>query len=171
MGIDRIAVIGISGSGKSTFARALAVQSALPLLHGDQLEWTPNWSLRADGDLKALHEDWITQPRWIIEGWIDPVRTERLNAADLVIDLDLPGWLCAARVLARMVRGARRAEMPEGCVDRWSWRTLKWVALRMERPFIDSALRQASVRNYVRLRSPRQAEEWLKAFQRTRMLA
>ena len=162
MPIDRVAVIGISGCGKSTFASALAERTGLPLLHGDQLEWLADWKLRPESELAQLHAQWIAEPRWIIEGWIDRARAERLNAADLVIDLDFPAWLCAARVLARMLRGERRAEMPLGCIDQFSWRTLTTVLLRKERAFIDDALKRVSMKNYLRLRTPREARDWLR---------
>lgn len=161
MNVDRIAVVGISGSGKSTFARELATRTGLPLLHGDQLEWLANWVVRPDDEITMLHESWLATPRWIIEGWIDLMRVQRLNAAELVIDLDFPGRLCARRVLARMLRGERRAEMPDGCVDRFSWRMLGWVVRRAERPSIDCALKAATLRRYVRLKSPREASDWL----------
>ncbi len=70
MKADRIAVVGISGSGKSTFAKALAARTGLPLLSGDQLDWLPHWGVRPDAELSALHAEWIAGPRWIIEGWI-----------------------------------------------------------------------------------------------------
>ena len=162
MEIDRIAIVGISGSGKSTFSRTLAAQTGLPLLHGDQLDWTANWGVRGNRELDALHKDWVARPRWIIEGWIDPDRVERLVAADLVIDLDLPGWLCAARVLARMIRGVRREEMPEGCIDRFGRQTLGWVLWKKERPFVDKTLSAAAMKRYVRLGTPREAADWLK---------
>ncbi len=161
MTFDRVAVVGISASGKSTFSRALAARTGLPLQHGDQLDWLANWGARPDRELTALHETWIAQPRWIIEGWIDPERVARLDAADLVIDLDFTGWQCAARVLTRMLRGTRRPEMPDGCVDRFSWQTLNWVLWKKERPFIDKALRAATMKNYVRLKTPREAASWL----------
>lgn len=161
MKFDRIAVIGISGSGKSTFAKKLAERTGLPLLHGDRLDWTENWGVRAKEELDAQHKDWIARPQWIIEGWIDPQRVERLNAADLVVDLALPGWLCATRVLARMLRGVRRIEMPEGCVDKFQPHVLDWVFFKRERPFIDDALRAANVRTYVQLKSRREAADWL----------
>lgn len=41
--INRIAIIGISASGKSVFARELAGKTGLPLIHMDQLFWTGNW--------------------------------------------------------------------------------------------------------------------------------
>jgi adenylate kinase family enzyme len=161
MRFDRVAVIGISGSGKSTFASALAARTGLPLLHGDQLEWQADWKLRPEPDLHALHTRWIEQPRWIIEGWMEPARVERLNGADIVIDLDLSAALCATRVLMRMLRGEQRSEMPAGCVDRFSWRMLSTVLLRKERPYIDDALRAATLKNYVRFRTRRQSADWL----------
>lgn len=39
----KIAIVGISGSGKSTFARSLSVKTGLPLHHMDSLYWTSNW--------------------------------------------------------------------------------------------------------------------------------
>jgi adenylate kinase family enzyme len=162
MNFNRIAVIGISASGKSRFASALAARTGLPLLHGDQLEWLPNWTLRPERELAALHANWLARPRWIIEGWVDPDRAERLSAADLVIDLDFPSWLCASRVLSRMVRGEQRSEMPDGCVDRFSWRTFSTVLFSKERPFLDGALKSTTMKNYVRLRTPREAANWLR---------
>ena len=161
MSLDRIAVIGISTSGKSTFARALAARTNLPLWHGDQLDWLANWGVRPDDELSAMHRAWIAEPRWIIEGWIDVGRTARLDRADLVIDLDFSAVRCAARVLRRMLVATRRPEMPPGCIDRFNWQTLDWVLWKKERPAIDAALGAAKLKSYVRLRTPRDAAKWL----------
>ena len=159
MNLDRIAVIGISASGKSTFSRALAARTGLPLRHGDQLDWLANWGVRPQDELNVIHNAWIAEPRWIIEGWIDVGRTARLDTADLVIDLDFS----AARVLRRMLVAERRPEMPPGCVDRFSWQTLDWVLWKKERPAIDAALGAAKLKSYVRLRTPRAATKWLQS--------
>src|SRR5712671_520906 len=151
MTADRIAVIGISASGKSTFARALAARTGLPLRHGDQLDWLADWGVRPDDELDVMHRAWIAQPRWIIEGWVDAARADRLNAADLVIDLDFSGPRCALRVFKRMLARKRRSEMPAGCIDRFSRQTLGWVLLKKERPSIEAALNAATVKRYVRL--------------------
>jgi adenylate kinase family enzyme len=158
---DRIAVVGISASGKSTFARELAKRTGLPLLHGDQLDWIPDWGVRPASDLAEMHAEWIARPRWIIEGWIDPERVARLNTADVVVDLDYSRWRCTWRVLKRMLKRIRREEMPEGCVDRFQPHVLDWVFFKRERPSIDSALRAATLKNYVRLGNPREAKVWL----------
>ena len=164
MKFDRIAVVGISASGKSTFARALAKRAGLPLLYGDRLEWLPNWVVRPKEELDELHRTWIEQPRWIIEGWIDAERADRLNAANIVVDLDYSRWRCAWHLLARMLRGEKREEMPDGCVDRYSVGRLSVVFWKKERPAIDGALAVAKIRNYVRLKSPREAAAWLEKF-------
>lgn len=158
---ERIAIVGISASGKSTFARALAARTGLPLLHGDELEWMPDWVQRPPDALQAMHAQWLARPRWIIEGWIDLERVSRLNAADLVIDLDYSRWLCAWRVLKRMLRRQRRAEMPPGCVDRFQPEYLSTVFFKKERPFVDGALRAAAIKDYRRFTTPRAAAAWL----------
>jgi len=160
---DRIAVVGISASGKSTFARALGARTALPVLHGDQLDWMENWGERPAADLATMHAGWLARPRWIIEGWIDPMRAERLSTADLVIDLDFSRWVCTARVIGRQLRRVKRPEMPEGCVDRVQPHVIDWVFWKKERPFIDNALKAAVMKRYVRLTSPRAARTWLAA--------
>jgi adenylate kinase family enzyme len=160
---DRIAVVGIRAAGKSTFARALADRTGLPLLHGDQLEWLPNWRLRPPADLETMHVQWIVQPRWIIEGWVEPDRAARLSAADIVVDLDFSRWVCTWRVLKRMLRRGRRAEMPDGCDERFQPHALPLVFFKQERPSVDAALATATIKSYVRLKSPREAAAWLAA--------
>ena len=39
----RVLVVGISGAGKSTFSRALAQKTGLPLIHLDKEFWQPGW--------------------------------------------------------------------------------------------------------------------------------
>lgn len=164
MSPDRIAIIGVSAAGKSTFARALARRTGLPLLHGDQLEWLPDWVVRPKVELDRLHRSWIERPRWIIEGWIDVDRVDRLDTADIVIDLDYSRWRCAWRLLARMLSGVQREEMPQGCRDALSFRHLGVVLAKQERHAIESALAASTMKNYVRFKTPGEATQWLQQF-------
>jgi len=54
---------------------------------------------------------------------------ERLNACDTVFFLDVPRGQCLSRVLRRqLLNGGRaRAEMPEGCAERFSLEFLAWI--------------------------------------------
>src|SRR5689334_13741303 len=44
----RVLVDGMMGSGKSTFARALAARTGLPLIHLDLHYWKPGWVRPSD---------------------------------------------------------------------------------------------------------------------------
>jgi hypothetical protein len=46
----RVLVDGMMGSGKSTFARALAARTGLPLIHLDVHYWKPGWVRPSDDE-------------------------------------------------------------------------------------------------------------------------
>ena len=158
---QRIAVIGISGSGKTTFARKLADKLNLPLFHADSVEWAPNWQVRDEGEIFDTYRTWIDQPKWVIEGWVDHHRKARLSKADLVVDLDYSRWRCTWRELIRMTQGENRPELPSGCADRLSWKRLMIAFWRKERPIIVEAVKSANIKSYLRLTSPASADAWL----------
>jgi adenylate kinase family enzyme len=41
--MDRVVVLGIPGSGKSTISRFLGDHFGIPVLHLDTIFWLPNW--------------------------------------------------------------------------------------------------------------------------------
>lgn len=141
----RIAIIGISGSGKTTFAHALQRATGLPLYHADQLFWRGSWHpVPADQYLQA-HSEWVGRNKWIIEGYVDSSLAQRLQRADVIIYLTPPPWVCAGRVVKRWLahRKNARPELPPEALERLSLQFL-WVVLSSaERPSIEAALRQA----------------------------
>lgn len=140
--VRRIAVIGISGAGKTTAARELAAATGLPLFHMDALFWRGAWEPVPEPEYLEAHARLVAQERWIIEGYVDAAMAQRLQAAERIIDLDPPGWLCAARVLRRgwTHRAKARPELPTEALERTSPAFLWRVLTRAERPAIDAAL-------------------------------
>lgn len=153
----RIAVIGISGSGKTRLARALALKADLPVTHMDALFWRGRWEPVPEADYLAEHARLIAGERWIIEGFIDPTMAERLHRADRVIFLDLPGWVCAWRVVKRWLahRRVARAELPSDARERLGRAFLQTVVARAERPAILAALRDVDPAKVVVVASAR----------------
>jgi adenylate kinase family enzyme len=163
--MEKIAVIGIGGSGKTLFARRLAQQTGLPVFHMDTLLWKGNWE-------EVSEQEYLTRQRqlldehdsWIIEGYVDEALAARLQAADTIIYFDYSGLRCAWRVLRRwfMYRGKSRLELPEGSLERldlgYFWRVLT----RKERPGLERALLLTDNNKIMILHSPHQAENLLR---------
>jgi adenylate kinase family enzyme len=114
----RVLVDGMMGSGKSTFARALAERTGLPLIHLDLHYWKPGWVRPSDDEWRDRQRVLTAGDAWIIDGNYNETLPLRLVRADTVVFLDTPWWLCASRAF---VRGLRRPpswfEMPAGCED------------------------------------------------------
>ena len=128
--MQRILVIGSPGAGKSTLAAELARRTGLPLIHLDQHAWLSGW-VQLDRDLwKAKVGELIADDHWVIDGNYTGSLNLRLTRADTVINLELPAWMCVARLLKRIVttRGRVRFDMAEGCPEQWDWSFLLYTA-------------------------------------------
>ena len=110
--IERIAILGSSGSGKTSLAATLGEILHLPIVHLDELFWT-TWG---NGPNPTTAQVWakleeIAQPSaWIIDGNHNVhARKTRLAAAHAIIYLDMPPLLCVARIIKRRVTLLHRA--------------------------------------------------------------
>ena len=88
--MERIAVIGNAGGGKSTLARALAARHGLPCVEVDALLWRDGWQAVPVDEYEAEHARLIAQPRWIIDG------LGRLDSIAARLDRCVQPWLPAA---------------------------------------------------------------------------
>lgn len=118
--MKRIVIVGSSGSGKSTLARQLGRSLDLPVFHLDRYYWHPGWVGTPPQAWRRVVADLAAKPEWIIDGNYRETLDARLQAADTVIFLDLPRWLCAWRALKRrfQYRFRPRPDMADGCVER-----------------------------------------------------
>lgn len=164
--IKRIAVIGISASGKSVFAKKLAEKSKLPLIHMDQIFWRGNWEEVPEAEYLKKHQEIIQQGSWIIEGYIEENMADRLKLADLVIYLDFSGARCAWWVIKRWLahRKESRPELSSDAFERFKWNFFWRVLTRKERIRIESVLIISKPANIVRLKTPDDLEIYLKKF-------
>ncbi|MBK8985762.1 MAG: hypothetical protein IPM39_06720 [Chloroflexi bacterium] len=115
--MERVVIIGSSGSGKSTLARKLGTRTGLPVIHLDQYFWQPGWIETAVPLWQETVHELIQQPRWIIDGNYRQTLTVRLQAADTVVFLDMPRWLCAWQAMRRRIQYHHRPrpDMAAGC--------------------------------------------------------
>ena len=109
-------VIGMAGSGKSTFSRALSALTALPVIHLDLYYWKPGWVKPSEDEWREKQRSLLAGEAWIADGNYDETLDLSLERADTVVLLDTPWWICAGRAFMRGLRKPT-GEMPEGCVD------------------------------------------------------
>jgi adenylate kinase family enzyme len=167
----RVLVIGMAGSGKSTFARALSAKTALPVIHLDVHYWKPGWVEPSEHEWREKQRRLLAGEAWIADGNYYETLDVPLQRAETVVMLDTPWWLCAARAFVRGIRDPGN-EMPEGCEestarrlrDEWSLVGRMWTHRRSE-PERGRAIVSRHAPNtplYV-LRSKREAAEFLQA--------
>ena len=105
----RLAVIGTSGAGKTTFARQAAARLGCPHVELDALHWMPGWQERPVEELQTLAASATAGPCWVVDGNYSSVREIVWSRATTIVWLDFS----RATILRRII-----------------WRTLKRVLTR-----------------------------------------
>ena len=164
----RIAVVGTSGSGKTTVARRLAEHHGAPHVELDALHWGPNWSEPTAEEFRARVDEATSVPGWVADGsYHGKLGDSLLERADFIIWLDLPFRTVARRIWVITLRRIRgREELWAG--NRETWRDaffsrdslFVWIVTThraRRRRYLDRLDRY----EFVRLRSQGVIEEWL----------
>ncbi len=127
----RVVVTGLAGSGKSTFALALAARTDLPVIHLDLSFWKPGWVSPSETEWREKQRGVLSGDEWIADGNYHETLDLRLERADTVVVLDMPWWRCSGRAFLRGFR--MPAELPDGCdYPRWMRLRDEWrLALRI----------------------------------------
>ena len=137
--MQKVLVIGCSGAGKSTFARALQEKTGLPLYYLDMLWHTPDRGHITREAFDRTLGEWLARPAWIIDGNYNRTLPMRLAKCDAVFFLDYPTAVCLDAIRGRV--GQLRPDMP-WVEEQLDPEFYEWVSnfARDERPLILAAL-------------------------------
>ncbi len=161
----RIAIVGVSASGKSTFARKLSEKTRLPLFLMDSIMWNPGWQYIGDEETVRKLKEIGAKEEWIIEGYISKeARTFLFDRADTIMYLDYPPRVATFRYLRRWLKHRKdpRPEL-EGSPEKFDWKFLKLVWTKGEAVSLNTFLARVQDRDkLMRFTTVKQAETFLK---------
>ena len=163
--MDKIAIIGSPGAGKSTLAQQLGESLNIEIIYLDRYFWQPDWRKKPrDARIEILNE-LVRKERWIIEGTYLDSSEPRLNAADTIIFLDIPPWLCLHRIRQRhnKYKGQPRPDLPDGCSDKLNLTcVLKVLGFPLRgRRTLKQMLRSYKSKRIIRLHSGKEVKDFL----------
>lgn len=167
----KIAIIGYSGSGKSTTASRLSEKLKIEKLHMDALHFLPGWMERKHEDELALVEEFLNaHDSWVIDGNYSKLHYEkRMAQADKIIFLDFPRLVCLVRAYRRYLqnRGRSRSSMAAGCPEKFDLEFALWILSKgrgkASRERYANLQRQYPEK-FIRLRSQRELTKFLEDF-------
>ena len=101
---QRIHVVGVTGSGKTTLARELAARLHAPHIELDALHWGPEWTPAPDDTFRQRLREVLAGDCWVVDGNYSKMRDIVWARADTVIWLDYPFVLVFWRLIRRTWR-------------------------------------------------------------------
>jgi adenylate kinase family enzyme len=166
--LNRVAVIGSGGAGKSMFSTELGRRTGLPVIHLDREFWGPGWVPMDDAPWEARVRELVATDRWVMDGNYSGTMDIRFARADTVVFLDIPRLVCLTAAISRSIRyrNATRPDMTEGNDEKLDLAFLSWIwnYPRLKRPKILRRLEALPATiDVVRLTSRRAIREWLDA--------
>jgi adenylate kinase family enzyme len=172
--LQRVVVVGISGSGKTRLSQTLSQRLAVPHIELDALFWQPGWQPTPREIFRPRVEAALAATGWVTDGNYDSVRDVIWRRATSLVWLDYPlplalwrlSWRTLRRVAQReMLWNGNRERVRVNLFSRDSiflWALTSHPRHRREYP-VELARPEYAHLQTVRLRSPRETEQWLTA--------
>jgi adenylate kinase family enzyme len=159
----KIAIIGLPGSGKSTFAIRLGKLLHIPVHHLGKHMFDGR-KKRDRQEFLQIKDNLIHENSWIIEGCSFSTFEMRFANADTVIYFHLPRLVCIWRVFKRSFKTRNNDET--GCLDSMNWPLIKyiWNFDREKRPTIEALRKKYPDLEFTVFNYAEDSEKFLKQF-------
>lgn len=168
----RIAVVGVTGSGKTTMAGNLARALDISHIELDALHWGAGWTEVPWDVFRNELVKALKSPGWVTDGNYSQVRDIIWKEADTIVWLDYSFFTCLWRLTRRTVRRvASKEELWNSNRESFRiqflskdslflWQINTYPRRRREYSLL-LAQPEFSHLKLIRLRTPRQADAWL----------
>ena len=171
--MERVIVVGTTGSGKTTLARQIAQAIDAPHVELDAVYWGPNWSERPREEFREAVREHVKSDRWVVDGNYSKARDILLARATDAVWLNYSFPVVFGRALLRTCRrvflreelfGGNRETFKGAVLSRdsillWVIKTFRGRRVEYNELFGTGAGARLSV---TELRHPREADELLR---------
>ena len=127
--LQRILILGPSGSGKSILGKRIGRILGIPTVHLDMHFWKPNWIETPKDEWHIKVKELIASDTWVMDGNYTSTLQMRVDVADTIIFLDMTRRMSYFRVLVRYLRnrGKTRPDVTEGCPEKIDMEFIRWI--------------------------------------------
>jgi len=172
--MQRINVVGTSGSGKSHFSQRLAHSIACDYIEMDQLYWEKNWQEPSDEVFIEKLKTAISGESWVLDGNYNRTVSVKLAKADTIVWIDYSFsrtlYQAVKRALIRCLtkveigsgtgntENFRKSFMSRDSVLLWTLKTYQSNKVRYQTLMENETYQDI---HFVRLTSPAQAKSYI----------
>lgn len=104
MSVDRINVIGVSGSGKSTVSKMIAEKLSLSYIEMDRIFWGPDWYWPSDEEFFQKLSEELSVDRWVLDGNYSRTVPIKWDRVQLVVWVDMSFWTTMMQAVCRATK-------------------------------------------------------------------
>jgi adenylate kinase family enzyme len=165
--MNRIAIVGSPGSGKTTLAERLGVRINVPVVHLDHHFWHPGWVETPADEWVSRQIELLSGSSWIVDGTYFQTLDIRFERADTIVYFDISRWRCLYRALYRSVTHFGQDVQAKGCPEHFDPTFIKFIYHfpRDVKPKIDEAIaRHATTVRVIKIESTEDATRFIDSF-------
>lgn len=155
-------IMGLPGSGKSTFANNLGKKMNREVTHLDKFYYQSGWKhLQTRDEWRETVRNLASKDSWIIDGQYGSTLDIRMPRADTIIFFNFNKFLCLYRVCMRALDRSQPFDKVEGNFNRLSWNLIKKIIIFPKKKMLERLEEYLSIKKIFVVKNSKEAEELL----------